>query len=142
MNGFSWFSVTFHCVQSCLPSSNQVQPNNPFKFVNVYGLHGLNNQIIEKTDTLTHRHGKVEKYSVRAESAICKFISTSTKVIINIEQTSRNRNRRHSSIFNWLVVCTWVFLPIDHGSSKQDLGGKKYYFKPTNMSFGNYLLLE
>ena len=47
------------------------------KFVNVYGLHGLNYQIIEKTwdvtpvtHTLTHTHGKIEQYSVWAESAI------------------------------------------------------------------------
>ena len=47
------------------------------KFVNAYGLHRLNNQIMEKTwdvtpvtNWLTDRHGKVDQYSVWAESAI------------------------------------------------------------------------
>ena len=49
------------------------------EFINVYGLHGLNNQIIEKTwdvtpdwltDQLTDYHGKVEQYSVGADSSI------------------------------------------------------------------------
>ena len=37
------------------------------KFVNAYGLHGLNNQIIEKTcdvTPVTDTHGKVGQYSV------------------------------------------------------------------------------
>ena len=50
------------------------------EFFNVYGLHGLKNQVIEKTCgvtpvtpmtyKLTNWHGKVEQHSAKAEFAI------------------------------------------------------------------------
>ena len=77
------------------------------KFVNVYGLHGLNNEIVEKTLDVTpvthklthtlHYHVKGEQYSAKAEFAITITIGKRKE-----RSTSTHHNHIQFHLTKWI----------------------------------------